>query len=465
MASMSTATTTPLARHGEANAQAVDELAARIRDSGVEHVYYQMVSLTGRVLGKVAPAAHLERNLVRGVQMHASAVADVAADRHGRLMGADAEAAELVAIPDPDTFAVLPWDPTFARVLCRLYHRADREGAGQPLPTDARGALMAAHAAFTERTGLVLKSGCEPEMTWFGDTSDIYQRPGMSPSYHIGALESVRPIVKRVTQYARAMGLDMIEGDYEDLHQVELNFQFDDCELTCDRLVTYRQICAQVARELGITATFMPKPAVGAMANGCHHNLSLWQDGKNVGLEPGVTTLHISELARHALGGLLAHAAGAMALFAPTVNSYARYWDVGQFAPAVVNWGYDNRTCAVRISASGRIELKLPDSSVNPYLSHCAVLAMIGDGLERQLDPGPPEQESSYEATSDASATAALPRTLGDALHALRADDVVRGSLPRELLDLFVQYKTDEWEQFCGAVTDWHRDRYLKAIP
>ena len=81
-----------------------------------------------------------------------------------------------------------------------------------------------------------------------------------------------------------------------------------------------------------------------------------------------------------------------LAVLAPTVNSYARYWDLGQFAPSIVNWGYDNRTCAVRVSASGRLEFKLPDASVNPYLSHTVVLAAMADGLERRLDPGPPQR-------------------------------------------------------------------------
>jgi len=464
---MTTATATPLARHAEANAQALADLRARVADAGVEHVYYQFVSLNGRVLGKVAPAAHLERNLLRGVQFHASAIADLTANRHGALIGAGLEAEEFVALPDPDTFAPLPWDGGFGRLLCRLYRRGDRRTqAGEPLPTDPRGALDAAHTAFAARTGLTLRSGCEPEMSWLGAGVDVRSRPGMSPAYHVGALETMRPVVVRVVAYARAMGLDMIEGDYEDTGQLELNFQFDDCARTCDRLITYRQICAQVARELGVTATFMPKPTVGAMANGCHHNLSLWRDEENVFVDPGEPVLHVSVTARHALGGLLTHAAGAMALFAPTVNSYARFWDVGQFAPAVANWGYDNRTCAVRVSASGRLELKLPDSSVNPYLSHIAILAMLADGLERRLDPGPAQQGSSYAAAvADHPRFAPLPRTLGDALAALDGDAVLRAGFPPELVALFVEYKTDEWEQFCGAVTDWHRTMYLDALP
>jgi glutamine synthetase len=262
----------------------------------------------------------------------------------------------------------------------------------------------------------------------------------------------------------------MIEGDYEDTGQLELNFAYDRCERTCDRLVTYRQVCAQVARELGVIASFMPKPTVGAMANGCHHNLSLWRGEDNAFVDPANPALHLTPTAEHALGGILAHARGMLALLAPTVNSYARYWDVGQFAPSIVNWGYDNRTCAVRVSARGRLEFKLPDASVNPYLSHTAILAAMADGLERELDPGPPQAGDSYApdvVAADAAERgyAPLPRTLGDALAALAEDDVVTGALPGPLLAAFVEYKTDEWERFCGTVTEWHREMYLRALP
>ena len=89
-------------------------------------------------------------------------------------------------------------------------------------------------------------------MSWLGEDVEVWSQPNVSPAYHVGALETMRPIVKRVIAYAQALGLDMIEGDYEDTGQLELNFQFDRCERTCDRLVTYRQICAQVAREFGV---------------------------------------------------------------------------------------------------------------------------------------------------------------------------------------------------------------------
>ena len=453
-----------LAEHAERNLdpQVVALLRDQISEAGVETIYYQFVSLNGRVLGKLAPAAHLERNLAKGVQFHGSAIADLTTSRHGVLFGAGPEGEEFVALPDPETFCVLPWDRTFGRFFCRLYRRGDRrELAGTPLPTDPRGALIDAHAAFRSATGLQLKSGCEPEMTWLGPSVDVPTRPNSSTAYNLSALETVRPVVSRVLAYAGAMGFDMIEGDYEDSGQIELNFQFDDCLLTSDRLTTYRQICAQVARELGVTATFMPKPVVGLMANACHHNLSLWRGETNVFEDPGVTELHLSQTARHALGGVLEHAPGAMAIMASTVNSYARFWDAGQFAPALSNWGFDNRTCAVRVSGIGRLEFKLPDAAVNPYLSHTALLGMMRDGLERQLDPGEPQTGSVYDGAPGGE----LPRTLGDALAAFAQDPLLQGAFAPELTELYADYKRDEWERFCGAVTDWHRETYLGLLP
>ena len=429
------------------NAAAEENLVTRVLAEGIEYIYYQFVTLNGRVMAKVVPARHIQRNLQKGVQFHGSAIADLA------------------------TFATLPWDPTFARMFCNLYRRRDAaRDAGTTLPTCVRGNLMRVHRAFRDRTGYELRSGTEPEMSWFGDDIEVWSQPNVSPAYHFGALETMRPIVKRVMSYASALGLDMIEGDYEDTSQLELNFQFDRCDHTADRLVTYRQVCAQVAKEFGVIASFMPKPAVGAMANGCHHNLSLWRDGENAFEDPRNPQLHVTETARHALGGILAHSPGMLAVMAPTVNSYARYWDVGQFAPSIVNWGLDNRTCAVRVSASGRLEYKLPDASVNPYLSHALLLEAMADGLSAGIDPGAPQGGDSYDdevvAADEASrGFGSLPRTLGDALAVMAADPVVRRALPEALYDAFMEYKTDEWERFCGTVTEWHRDMYLKALP
>ncbi|MBE8515951.1 glutamine synthetase [Amycolatopsis sp. H6(2020)] len=457
---------TALDEHRELNSrsEAVRELEQRIDDDGVRFIYYQVVTLSGRVLAKVVPAGHLRRNLVKGIQFHRTAMVDLQSDRHGALLGGGAEAAEFTALPDMDTFQVLPWDRSVARFFCRAYEPEHRPTVGgQPLASDVRGNLIRQHDAFFEQTGLRMKSGCEPEMSWLGPDIGVTPRTGASPAYHLGTIEMMRPIYQRLIDYAQAMGLDMIEGDYEDAGQLELNWMFDSCELTADRLITYRLICRQVAREFGVTASFMPKPTTGSMGNGCHHNVSLWREDNNVFEEPGRRELHLSDDGRHALGGMLAHAAGSLAIMACTVNSYKRFWDAGQFAPSAVNWGMDNKTCTVRLSANGRLEYKLPDASVNPYLSHAALLAAIRDGLEHKLDPGESQATSSY-ATGDPTGEP-LPLTLGDALAALDRDKVVRSAFPDELMSLYAELKADEWARACGAVTDWDREMYLEYLP
>jgi glutamine synthetase len=451
-----------LTLHREANARAADDLVARVEQASVEFIYYQFVSINGRVLAKVVPAAHLRRSLDKGVQFHGSAIADVASDRHGDLFGGGIAAEEFAVMPDADSFQVLPWEPSVGRFLCSLYRRDDsHRDPGAPLPTDTRGVMRRAIDGLEARTGYELRSGTEPEITWRGAGYDPVARPGVSTAYHAGTLELTREIYQRVIRYARAMDIEMIEGDYEDAGQIELNFMYDRADRTADRLLTYRQICVQVARELGIEVTFMPKPTVGIMGNGCHHNLSLWQDGQNVFAEPGRRELHITDTARHALGGLLAHAAESMAVYGSTVNSYKRYWDAGQFAPSRVDWGLDDRSRSVRVSASGRLELKLPDSIVNPYLSHTLIAAAIEDGLANAIDPGPaPEPGTIGPELFDP-----LPLTLGDAVERFGTSPWVRATLGADLTDLYTAFKRDEWARFCGAVTDWEETMYRQWIP
>lgn len=458
---------TPLEEHRARNLDSAE--VARLEDiiarSGVKYIYYQFISINGRVLAKVVPAVHLRRNLEKGVQFHGTAIADLTTDRNGVLMGGGAQAEEFTILPDTDTFAVLPWDNEIGRFFCRVYRRADRViDPGTPHPLDSRGLLLRTHEAFTARTGLELRSGTEPEMSWIGEGVDVISRPGVSPAYHGLTLDQMRPVFKRVISYAQALGLDMVEGDYEDNSQLELNWNFDKAELTADRLTTYRQICRQVARELGVIASFMPKPFTGVMGNGCHHNVSLWRGGENTFCDPGTRELHVSETAKYALGGILQHAAGSMMIMAPTVNSYKRYSDVGLFAPTGVDWGLDNKSCSVRVSAIGRLEYKIPDASVNPYLSHTLIIAAMEHGLNDRIDPGAPQQLSSYES-APSSRFDPLPTTLGDAIRVFSADSLITSTLGQELSDLLAEYKTDEWLRYCGVVSDWEREMYLEFMP
>lgn len=456
------ADTDAFARHQELNTrpETVEQLRELIASLGVKYIYFMIPTVGARTVAKVVPAEHIERMLRKGIAFHRTALTDLMSSREGQLIGGGVDASEFWALPDPETFQVLPWDPEVARIFCIAYEppHLGPEIGGKIQPLDTRALLKIAHEGFTERTGLTLRSGLEPEMTWIGPGLEVKAKDDQSPAYQVENLELMRPVYKRVISYAQALGFDMIQGDYEDDGQIELNWNYDDSLLTAQRMTTYRQICKQVAREQGIEASFMPKPYNGKMGNGCHHNLSLWRGTDNV-IEDGRVELHTTPIARQAIGGMLLHAPGSMLVMGSTVNSYKRFWDIGQFAPAKANWGLDTRGVAIRISSNGRMEYRIPDASVNPYLSHLYLLAAIEHGLDDASDPGSPS------APTGRFENIALPRTLGEAIDAFEADAYLMDAIPEELTLRYLELKRDEWARYCSQITEWEFSQYWEAIP
>ena len=479
----------------EGRADLVKDVRAKIEELGITYIYYQFVSVTGRIVGKGIPADHWESVAERGFQLVYGSTANLFTDRHGNYIGYGPEASELVGIPDPETFVQLPWDKRVARVFCTCFrNREEQQNPGGHLTSDCRGNLRIIHDAFQARHGMQMRSGAEPEMMWLKRGEDGKADGGVTKPncYHIDQFEELRPIFLRVVEYGQAMGLDMIQGDHEDAPgQLELNFMFDDALRTADRLTTYRQICAQVAREFGVIACFMSKPFMGVSASGCHHNISLWTGG-----EQQVNALHQDPLpgmgdtfsywkggenlfmpdqaldprkpgpvGLQCIGGVIEHLSALTALGSSTVNSYRRLWDTGFWAPVFADWGYQNRTCGLRVSAPGRFEYRSVDSMVNPYLLAAAILKAFDDGITRNLDPGEPEERNIYEAMDAGKIVKKLPMSLGEALDALERDQVVKSALPDEMYRVFMHYKRDEWERFNATVTEWDVETYLDCLP
>ena len=456
------------------SAEGRDDIVRQVRDridrEGITYIYFQFPSVTGRIMGKGVPARHWETIAARGFQLVYGATANLFVDRHGDYIGYGPEAAELVGVPEPETFMPLPWDAKVARVWCHCFrNREEREDPGAWLRSDSRANLKRLQAEVEAKTGLHLRAGTEPEMMWLklkeDGTPDV---KGVTKPYcyHIDQFSELQPIIHRVIEYGQAMGLDMIQGDHEDAPgQIELNFNFDRAEVTADNLSTYRQICRQVGRELGAFPCFMPKPFMGVSANGCHHNISLWEGDRNA-FEPDTDDRQRpSQTGLYAIGGILEHLGALTAVTASTVNSYRRLWDTGFWAPVFADWGYQNRTTALRVSAPGRFEYRSVDSAVNPYLSLAVLIAAMADGIERKLDPGEPEERNIYEALAAGKEVKRIPMTFGDALDALEADEVIRGALPGDLYRVFMHYKRDEWERYCATVSDWDVEEYLDVLP
>ena len=481
----------------EGRAEKVKEVRAKIDALGIQYLYLQFVSLTGKIMGKGIPADHWETVAERGFQLVYGATMNLFTNRSGEYLGYGPEAAELVGIPEPESFMQLPWDKRVGRFYCTLFrNREEREEAGAYLTADCRGNLRRLHDDFSDKHGgLRLRMGTEPEMMWLkfdenGKPTEGYSKPYC---YHIDQFESLRPVYMKVIEYARAMGLDMIQGDHEDAPgQLELNWMFDDVLRNADRLTTYRQICAQVAREHGIFACFMTKPFMGVSASGCHHNMSLWYGGEDVLCPTGNDPADLPGMAGNylyvkggdntfmpdtddpqlpgktgleAIGGIVHHLQALTAIGCSTVNSYRRLWDTGFWAPVFADWGFQNRTTGLRVSAPGRFEYRSVDSMVNPYLMGSVILAAAGDGLDNKLDPGEPEERNIYEAMEAGKQVKKLPMSLGEALEALEQNEVVQRGMPGEMYRLYHEYKSDEWARFMSTVTDWDNETYMECLP
>jgi len=474
--------------------QKVKEVRKKIDQLGIRYIYYQFVSVTGRIVGKGAPADHWEKLAQDGFQLVYGSTANLFIDRFDNYIGYGPEAWELVGLAEPETFVQLPWDKRVARVFCTCFRgREHEENPGAYLTSDCRGNLRRLHERFQKEHGMQLRVGTEPEMMWLKKDDNGRPAGGVSHPYcyHIEQFEQLRPIQLRVTEYARAMGLDIIQGDHEDAPgQLEQNFTFDDVRRNADRLTTFRQICAQVGREFGVIPCFMSKPFMSVSASACHTNLSLWKGGedqvKTFNMDPlpgmaepfthvqGGENLFMPEgdnprtpgtVGRQAMGGLMEHLPGITVLGASTVNSYRRMLEPGFWAPIYVNWGYQNRTTSVRNSAPGRFEYKAVDSMHNPYLMGAGLLVAVDDGIKRDLDPGPPEQRNIYDHMDELASVRKLPMNLGKGLEAFEADEVAKSALPGEMYKVFMHYKNDEWDKFMSTVTEWDVENYLDCLP
>ncbi len=452
------------ARSQPGRREQIELLTRRIEAEGVKYVFFQQVSISGHINGKGVVSTFFPQVAERGYQLVYGAVADLFTDRAGNYIGFGPQESELAAIADLSTFAVLPWDPRVARVYCDCY---DTE-TGELLDADPRQNLKGVVHEFEQELGLNFLIGIEPEMMWLKQPEDGKPPEGVTKPfcYHIKQFEQLQPVLLDVVEYGQAMGLDMSYGDHEDAPgQLELNFRFDRPVRTADNITTYRQICSAVGRKHGLLPSFMPKPFTGVSANGHHHHFTLVDDeGNNVFHDPGGPA-QLSSTGLKFLGGLLDHFSALMCLGNPTVNSYKRMWDTGFWAPVYKNWGWQNRTCTVRVASGGRFEYRGVDSSCNPFLTTAGLLKAGLDGIRRDADPGQPQQENTYELLAAGEELERVPDHLGAALEALARDEVIRSALPGRLYEVFHWYKRDEWERYLAAVTDWEREEYLECLP
>ena len=440
----------------------VKQAQAFLKANNVRYVLAQFVDIHGVAKTKSVPVSHFEDVLKDGAGFAGFAVWGLGMGPHS---------ADYMAVGDLSTLSLVPWQPGYARIVC------DGRVLGKPYAFDTRYVLKQQVAALAAK-GWTLNVGIEPEFMLLARGADGKLGPADGgdtldkPCYDYKGLSRSRVMLERLVESLQATGFDVYQIDHEDANgQFEINYTYSDALTSADRYVFFRMAAGEIARDLGLVCSFMPKPFRHRTGSGMHMHLSiadaaganLFHDAKD---KQG---LGLSKLAYHFLGGLLAHARGLAALLAPSVNSYKRLV-VGEslsgatWAPAYVTYGDNNRTSMVRIPY-GRLEARLPDPSCNPYLATAAVIAAGLDGVRRKLDPGPAQNDNLYALTPSellARNIQLLPQTLGEALEALRADPLFAEQLGPEIIGEFLKVKRMEWVEYCRHVSDWEVDRYLE---
>jgi glutamine synthetase len=363
----------------------------------------------------------------------------------------------------------VPWQPGLARMVC------EGHVDGAAWPYDSRVLLRGQIDRLTAK-GWTLFTGLEPEFSLLkrsvsGTIEPCDPSDGLAkPCYDYKGLSRTRTFLERLSNSLRATGIDVYQIDHEDANgQFEMNYTYTDCLTSCDHFIFFKMAACEIANELGLICSFMPKPFANLPGNGMHMHVSIGNGSRNLFEDKTDSRgLNLSQLAYHFLGGILAHAPAVTALCCPTVNSYKRLV-VGRsltgatWAPAYISYGDNNRSAMVRIP-KGRLELRVPDGSCNPYLATAAVIAAGLDGIERELDPGDPRNVNLYDWTSAQLRDAGigtLPQNLNAALDALEGDRVIRDALA-PISSEFVKLKRMEWVEYMRHVSDWEIKTYLE---
>jgi glutamine synthetase len=338
-------------------------------------------------------------------------------------------------------------------------------------------ALQKQTARLAER-GLTLYTGIEPEFMLLSRQADGSLGPADptdnldKPCYDYKGLYRSREVLDEMVAGLRAVGIDVYQIDHEDGNgQFEINFTYADALKSADNFTFVKMAVSEIAHKHGLTATFMPKPFANRAGSGAHFHVSVGSaKQKNAFYDKNDKSgMGLSAMAYHFLGGVLQHARALCAVAAPTVNSYKRLV-VGRalsgatWAPAYIAYGDNNRTACVRVP-HGRLEIRLPDSACNPYLVSAALIAAGLDGIDRKLDPGPPQNINLYQLSMEdlaAKGIKLLPQSLDEAVDALEADKVICDGLGADLAHEFIRLKRMEWTEYSRHVSDWESRRYLE---
>ncbi len=441
------------------NQQNIDYVLRSVEQRDIRFVRLWFVDILGRLKNFAISPEDLEVAFEEGIGFDGSAIEGFATP----------EEADMLAFPDASTFQILPWRPSHngvARVFCDVC-TPDRK----PFAGDPRDALRRMFRK-AEKAGYLLNVGAELEYYYFPDehTPEPLDNVGY---FDLSVSDAARDLRRNTVLTLEKMSVP-VEYTFHAAGRSQHGMSLRHAEALSmsDAITTAKLIIKQQAYESGCHASFMPKPLAGEDGSAMFLCQSLFDhDGNNVFWGEDDEKYHLSNIAKHYMAGILAHAREISAITNPTVNSYKRITTGGDSVPQYATWGLRNRASMVRIPVykpgkqlSTRIELRSPDPMANPYLVNAVTLAAGLDGIERKLEL-PPEATAETLKLTDRQMLEAgytpLPRSLKEALDVFEDSQFMKDALGEHIHSFFLKKKRDEWHKFESTITEWEIKHYL----
>lgn len=441
------------------NQQNIDYVLRSVEQRDIRFVRLWFVDILGRLKNFAISPEDLEVAFEEGIGFDGSAIEGFATP----------EEADMLAFPDASTFQILPWRPSHngvARVFCDVC-TPDRK----PFAGDPRDALRRMFRK-AEKAGYLLNVGAELEYYYFPDehTPEPLDNVGY---FDLSVSDAARDLRRNTVLTLEKMSVP-VEYTFHAAGRSQHGMSLRHAEALSmsDAITTAKLIIKQQAYESGCHASFMPKPLAGEDGSAMFLHQSLFDhDGNNVFWGEDDEKYHLSDIAKHYMAGILAHAREISAITNPTVNSYKRITTGGDSVPQYATWGLRNRASMVRIPVykpgkqlSTRIELRSPDPMANPYLVNAVTLAAGLDGIERNLEL-PPEATAETIKLTDRQMVEAgytpLPRSLKEALDVFEDSQFMKDALGEHIHSFFLKKKRDEWHKFESTITEWEIKHYL----
>ena len=378
---------------------------------------------------------------------------------------------DMLALPDPSTFVLLPWRPkdrhSVARMFCDIVHPDGTPFEGDPRNVLKRNLKKAAEMGFHYYVG--------PELEFFYfETSESPKPIDNGGYFDLTPLDLASDLRRETVLSLEEMGIGVEYSHHEvAASQHEIDLRYTDALTMADNAMTYRLVVKQVAMSQGVYATFMPKPITGMNGSGMHVHQSLFKGGRNAFYDPKGRYYHLSDTALYFIAGLLKHAPAITAVTNQWVNSYKRLVP-GYEAPVYLSWALKNRSDMIRVpeykptkEEATRIEYRVPDPACNPYLAFSVMLAAGLDGIKNKLEPPTPTESNVFDMPERDRAAAGirtLPGSLIEAVDEMEKSDLVREALGEHVFQSFIKNKRLEWDSYRTQVTDYEIKRYLSIL-